>query len=288
MITQIPSSFANSVAPYAALGREAVGQENTELKMSSLKPLEQAADSARADNRRSPDDRPNEVDEQGRVRDGRRNSEQDNAQREADEKARLEIERHIISELAARDREVRAHEQAHVAVGGRYAGSATYEYQRGPDGVSYAVGGEVSISTGAVAGNPEATILKAQQIRRAANAPVDPSPQDRRVAAAATSMEVEAKVALQQQDAMEKSLQAEQAKREEAHRAEKEKSSEAPQSAPSTVTSKQPSGYSQELAGTTRSAGQNPVPTIDVNRRLIDTGVFNSASSRGRFVDGTA
>ncbi len=46
-----------------------------------------------------------------------------------------------ISKLSARDRVVRAHEAAHQAVGGQYAGAATYTYQTGPDGKQYAIGG---------------------------------------------------------------------------------------------------------------------------------------------------
>ena len=40
----------------------------------------------------------------------------------------------VVAEMAARDREVRAHEQAHARVGGQYAGQPTYSYQEGPDG----------------------------------------------------------------------------------------------------------------------------------------------------------
>ena len=98
----------------------------------------------------------------------------------------------IIEVLAARDREVRAHEQAHASVGGQYAGSPVYTYERGPDGVAYAVGGEVSISTAAIPGDPEATLAKARQVRRAAQAPAEMSQQDRLVAAAAARMEMEA------------------------------------------------------------------------------------------------
>ena len=106
------------------------------------------------------------------------------------------IEQQQIQELSARDREVRNHERAHAAVGGLYAGAPRYQYERGPDGVNYAVAGEVSISTGAVNGDPEATIEKAQIVRRAALAPAEPSAQDRRVAAQATQMEAEARVEL--------------------------------------------------------------------------------------------
>ena len=63
-----------------------------------------------------------------------------------------------VQELKTRDREVRAHEAAHLAAAGSLAiGGASYSYQRGPDGVQYAVGGEVSIDTSAVEGDPEAT-----------------------------------------------------------------------------------------------------------------------------------
>ena len=114
----------------------------------------------------------------------------------AEDKKRELIEQMDIQQLSARDREVRAHERAHAAVGGQYASAPTYQYERGPDGINYAVAGEVSISTGAVAGNPQATIEKAQVIRRAALAPAEPSPQDRQVAAEATKMELDARAQL--------------------------------------------------------------------------------------------
>ena len=100
-----------------------------------------------------------------------------------------------LRELKSRDREVRAHEQAHLAAAGGIATSGpTYEFQRGPDGRRYAVGGEVQIDSSKVPNDPEATIRKAQQIRRAALAPAEPSSQDRSVAAAATAMEQQARV----------------------------------------------------------------------------------------------
>jgi len=118
-----------------------------------------------------------------------------NSQQKAEslaEQRKLENEQQVISELAARDREVRAHEQAHAAIGGRYAGAPQYTYQRGPDGVSYAVGGEVSIDVSEAA-TPQETILKMQVVRRAALAPAEPSSQDRRVASRAASIEAQAR-----------------------------------------------------------------------------------------------
>ncbi|MEE9258122.1 MAG: putative metalloprotease CJM1_0395 family protein [Nitrospinaceae bacterium] len=109
-------------------------------------------------------------------------------------------ERQVLEQLRARDREVRAHEQAHLAVAGGYArGGPKFEYQTGPDGKRYAVGGEVSIDTSKVPGDPQATLVKAQVIRRAANAPRNPSAQDRQVAAQATRLETEARRELAEQ-----------------------------------------------------------------------------------------
>ena len=102
-----------------------------------------------------------------------------------------------VEKLQKRDREVHQHEQAHKMVAGQYAiGAPNYEYKIGPDGKRYAVSGEVTIDTSPVRGNPEATIKKAKVVRRAALAPTDPSPQDRRVATQASAMEREARVEL--------------------------------------------------------------------------------------------
>lgn len=104
-----------------------------------------------------------------------------------------------VQQLADRDREVRAHEQAHLSAAGPYAtGGPNYTYQTGPDGRNYAIGGEVQIDTAPVDGDPEATIQKAQVVRAAALAPAEPSAQDRRVAAAATKMQQQATAELRE------------------------------------------------------------------------------------------
>ncbi len=113
-----------------------------------------------------------------------REAKQAQRQQERQEQQNLDI----IRELSQRDSEVRAHEQAHSAVGGQYAGSAQYTYQRGPDGVNYAVGGEVPIDVGVINGDPRATLEKMQIVQRAALAPAEPSSQDRRVAALASQL----------------------------------------------------------------------------------------------------
>lgn len=101
-----------------------------------------------------------------------------------------------VEDLKQRDREVRTHEQAHVAAGGQYVrGGIQYEYQRGPDGQNYAVGGHVNIDV-SEAETPEATIVKMQQVKRAALAPAEPSGADRSVAAAAAQKEQQARTEL--------------------------------------------------------------------------------------------
>lgn len=104
-------------------------------------------------------------------------------------------EQRVIDQLESRDREVRAHEQAHAAVGGSLAGSPSYEYQTGPDGKKYAVGGEVSIDVSKT-NDPETTIRKMQTVRAAALAPAEPSSQDRKVAAEASRNIAEARAEL--------------------------------------------------------------------------------------------
>lgn len=118
-------------------------------------------------------------------------------------------DRRVIEKLASRDREVRAHEQAHAAVGGQYAGAANYSYQRGPDGINYAVGGEVPISLSSGNGDPRQVLASAEQVRRAALAPAEPSAQDRSVAAAATVVATQARIDLAELAAKELQLEAE-------------------------------------------------------------------------------
>ena len=117
------------------------------------------------------------------------------------DKQLTEEEQKQIDELKARDREVKTHEQAHIATGGSYVkGGATYDYQTGPDGKQYAVGGSVNIDTSPVDGDPEATIAKAQVVIKAALAPAEPSGQDQKVASAARQMMNEARKELTSQN----------------------------------------------------------------------------------------
>jgi hypothetical protein len=105
----------------------------------------------------------------------------------------------MLDQLKSRDLEVRQHEAAHMAAAGGLATSgASFTYQRGPNGVDYAVGGEVSIDT-SLGATPEETIERARTIQAAALAPAAPSDADRAVAASAQQMESQARSELAQQ-----------------------------------------------------------------------------------------
>jgi hypothetical protein len=106
----------------------------------------------------------------------------------------------VINELKLRDKEVRAHELAHAAVGGSVTGAPNYSFEIGPDGQQYAVGGEVSVDLSTVAGNPSATIAKMQKVHAAALAPANPSAQDIKVAANAVQIILQAQSELQIQE----------------------------------------------------------------------------------------
>ena len=161
-----------------------------------IPPLDEAQNNARLANRNRR--APTEDDASGNNQ-SRNNDAENNAN--AILEPLTDAEQREVAELAARDREVRAHEQAHANVGGRYAGAPSYQFERGPDGRSYAVAGQVSIDTSPVPNDPEATIAKAQIVRSAALAPAQPSAQDRAVAAQATALEIQARQELASQRA---------------------------------------------------------------------------------------
>lgn len=104
----------------------------------------------------------------------------------------------MVEQLKARDLEVRQHEQAHVAAaGGLVLSGPSYTFQRGPNGVNYAIGGEVNIDT-SPGNTPQETIERARTIQAAALAPAEPSGPDRAVAAQAQQMEMKARAELAQ------------------------------------------------------------------------------------------
>lgn len=306
MINGLPSTYANTIAPFAPMGRSAVSQEDTELKSSVFKPTEQMAESVRAQNRRLPDERPNddvEQDRQAALAQERRA----NGGRTEEE---LQAEREQIQILAARDREVRAHEQAHAAVAGQFGSSPTYSFVRGPDGVSYAVSGEVKVDTSPIPGDPEATLRKAQQLRRAANAPAEPSAQDGRVAALAAQMELEARAELRAKEAAEaeqREAESEAGPVREAKGEQEARDINAATGADEARQQREEERIKQEEARLQREQEQfeneqrlldqrqaraelfneNTRRNIDINRRLIEIGVFANNNVAGSFFNKT-
>ena len=114
----------------------------------------------------------------------------------------------LIRQLRVRDREVRAHEAAHAAAGADLTGAPSFTYQQGPDGNSYAIGGEVAINTSRIQGDAAATLARAEKVRRAALAPVTPSAQDMHIATMASRMAVEARAAIAAQQSRDLAEQA--------------------------------------------------------------------------------
>jgi hypothetical protein len=108
-----------------------------------------------------------------------------------------------IAKLKARDLEVRQHEAAHLAVAGALAtGGPSFTFQKGPDGVNYAISGEVGIDV-SPGSTPEETIARARIVQAAALAPATPSGQDLAVAAQARQLEQQAQTELAIQTAQE-------------------------------------------------------------------------------------
>ena len=97
-----------------------------------------------------------------------------------------------VRELENIQREVIAHEAAHKAAAGEFGGAISYTYTEGPDGKRYITGGEVPIKL-RQGSTPEETLRNMQQVQMAANAPADPSGQDRQVAAKAAAIESRAR-----------------------------------------------------------------------------------------------
>lgn len=225
------------------------------------------------------------------------------------EKAEQGAELRLLRDLAARDREVRLHEMAHQAVGGQHTGAVTYTFQRGPDGVMYAVGGEVSIDTSPVPGDPKATLEKAQIIERAAMAPANPSPQDLRVAAAARAMAVEAKAEIARTERSENDEEASSIAEEEATNSVEDSSLSADMSvdsqrrlemASATESADTSEERREELMEELKEQRERSAEKLrefvkelaeiqarfyELNRRLIETGAVTSSVTVGNLLD---
>lgn len=298
MITPaLPSNFASAIAPFSPVGKLAVGQDGNEARNTSFTPVQELPESAASLNRSTTPERAVQADEQAAARQAglaaspNRNQtgqqteveDQERQARDTEERQQQLQDQAVIDQLAARDREVRAHEQAHAAVGGQLAGSPSYQYERGPDGVSYAIAGEVSISSGAVPGDPEATLANARIVQQAALAPADPSPQDRRVAADAAQLQQQAlqEIAIQAQEAraqVDAELEAErEAKAEERERQEQQQLERDQQRQADLQASRRDDRADQQDVFVRSN--------IDLNQRLIDIGVSPTPAPVGNLLN---
>ncbi|MBQ9903267.1 MAG: hypothetical protein IJM47_00625 [Synergistaceae bacterium] len=104
-----------------------------------------------------------------------------------------------VRELKQIQNEVIAHEAAHQAAAGEFGGGVSYTYTKGPDGQNYITGGEVPIRM-KEGSTPEETLRNMQKVQAAANAPADPSGQDRKVAAKAAAIAMKARAEMSKED----------------------------------------------------------------------------------------
>lgn len=215
-------------------------------------------------------------------------------ERELQNKERLlsEEEQRQLDELKQRDQEVRQHEQAHASAGNQFSGAPRYEFTRGPDGRLYATGGEVAVDTSPVPNDPEETIRKAEIILKAALAPGQPSDQDRRIAAEAQRMLSEARAELARQRELERRQEQEQGKtvrqdeaKEQAARLESQRQTSESVQRP---TLERDEAAEKKIATNNSEAlrlQQINEQLSEVNRRLVDLGVFSKLYPSGVFVN---
>ncbi|QKF80636.1 putative metalloprotease CJM1_0395 family protein [Halarcobacter ebronensis] len=102
-----------------------------------------------------------------------------------------------LAKLKVVDAQVRAHEAAHQS-GPAAVGGASFTYTKGPDGIMYAIGGEVPVQI-ETSSDPQETISNLQGVIATALAPADPSPQDISIASKARVLMMKAQQELTQE-----------------------------------------------------------------------------------------
>lgn len=85
----------------------------------------------------------------------------------------------VLDKFRAKDAEIRTHEQTHASIG-HTTSPISYNYQEGPDGKMYAVGGSVRLDT-SIPDDPKAAAFKLDMIQKAASGVADASPADRAI-----------------------------------------------------------------------------------------------------------
>ncbi len=107
-----------------------------------------------------------------------------------------EEEQREIEKIRKNGRNIRRRELVYRAIVGNHVrGAVSFQYDTGPDGIKYATEGHTSIDTRPVINNPEASIRKAQAIKRTKT--------DRSVAVEVDKMEREARQKLREEQRLE-------------------------------------------------------------------------------------
>jgi len=86
----------------------------------------------------------------------------------------------VLEKFKQADANIRSHEQVHASIGQTTA-PISYNYQKGPDGKMYAVGGSVRLDT-SIPSDPKAAAFKLDQIQKAAIGTADASGADMGIA----------------------------------------------------------------------------------------------------------
>lgn len=86
----------------------------------------------------------------------------------------------VLDKFRNKDAETRNHEQAHASIG-HTTSPISYNYQAGPDGKMYAVGGSVRLDT-SIPDDPKAAAFKLDMIQKAALGVTNPSSADGAIA----------------------------------------------------------------------------------------------------------
>jgi len=89
----------------------------------------------------------------------------------------------VLQKFKNKDAEIRTHEQAHASIG-HTTSPISYNYQEGPDGKMYAVGGSVRLDT-SIPDDPNAAMLKLDMLQKAASASINPSSADNAISSQA-------------------------------------------------------------------------------------------------------
>jgi hypothetical protein len=95
----------------------------------------------------------------------------------------------VLSKFKSTDAKIRTHEQSH-AMKSETTAPIQYNYQMGPDGKMYAVGGSVRLDTSIPLNDPKAASFKLDKLKNSATAPDQMSGADSSIAIQANLMKM--------------------------------------------------------------------------------------------------